>query len=159
MAARDPRRSMAYRPAFTLVELVMVVMIVAILTAVAAPKYRAALANYRADAAAGRIAADLRMVAAYARKVSIAQSVQFDAGADSYAAPLFPDMNRQSTSYAVALRSSEYVADVVAASFGGSATVTFNIHGRPTAPGTVVVASGTQQRTVQLDEAGNVSIL
>jgi prepilin-type N-terminal cleavage/methylation domain-containing protein len=144
---------------FTLIELVMVLMVAAILAAVAAPKYQYALASYRADAAAGRVAADLRMVAAYARKVSIAQSVQFNVGADSYSAPLFPDMNDGVAPYAVALGSSELEADVVSASFGGSATVQFDIHGRPTAAGTVVVASGSQQRFVQVDAAGYVSIL
>jgi prepilin-type N-terminal cleavage/methylation domain-containing protein len=159
MSARGFPRREALRPAFTLIELVMVLMIVAILAAVAAPTYRSALANYRADAAAGRVAADLRMVGAYARKVSIAQSVQFNVGADSYAAPLFPDMNDGVAPYAVALGSSELAADVVSASFGGSATVQFDIHGRPAAAGTVVVASGSQQRTVQVDAAGYVSIL
>jgi prepilin-type N-terminal cleavage/methylation domain-containing protein len=144
---------------FTLVELVMVLMVVAILAAVAAPKYQYALANYRADAAAGRVAADLRMIGAYARKVSIAQSVQFNVGSDLYAAPLFPDMNDGVAPYTVPLRSSDYAADVVSASFGGSATVQFDIHGRPTAAGTIVVASGSQQRTVHVDATGNVSIL
>jgi type II secretory pathway pseudopilin PulG len=143
----------------TLVELVIVLLIVGILAAVAAPKYQAALANYRANAAAGRVAADLRMVSAYARKSSIVQSVQFNAAADSYAAPSMPDLDDPDATYAVALQSSEYVADIVSATFGGSATIQFDIHGRPSAAGSVVVASGSLQRTVQVDETGNVSIL
>lgn len=146
------------RAAVTLIELVIVLLIVGILAAAAAPKYRSALANYRANAAASRVAADLRMVSAYARKASIAQSVQFNVAADSYTASM-PDMNGRNIDYDVALRSSEYVADVVSANFGGTSTVQFDIYGRPNAAGSVVVRSGSLQRTIQVDEAGNVSIL
>lgn len=143
----------------TLIELVIVLLIVGILTAVAAPKYQAALAHYRVNAAAGRVAADLRMVGAYARQASLAQTVKFNLAADSYAATSMPDLNDPNATYAVALRSSEYVADIVSASFSGSAVVKFNIYGRPHATGSVVVASGPLQRTIQVDEAGNVRIL
>jgi prepilin-type N-terminal cleavage/methylation domain-containing protein len=157
MTRRRPLSSPPRR-AFTLIELVIVMMLMAILATVAAPRYRTALANYRVNAAAGRIAADLRMVRQYARKISEPQSLVFDAAANSYSATM-PDLSHPTNAYAVSLWSTEYQTDLVSASFGGSATVQFDIYGRPNAAGTVVVTAGGVQKTVQLSEAGHVGIL
>ena len=108
------------RRAFTIIELTIVIMIMAMLAAGAAPRYRAALANYRVNAAAGRVAADLRMIRQYARKVSTPQTVQFNVAADSYAAPSMPDMNGRATTYSVSLGTTEYVADVTSATFAAA---------------------------------------
>jgi Tfp pilus assembly protein FimT len=137
----------------------MVMLIMAIMTAVAAPRYYAALANYRVNAAAGRVAADLRMARQYARKASVAQTVVFSVAGDSFTAPSMPGMDSPAATYTVALGSTDYKTDVTSATFGGSATVSFDIYGRPSAAGTVVVRSGGVQRTIQMDDAGNVSIL
>jgi prepilin-type N-terminal cleavage/methylation domain-containing protein len=155
------RRSLrCLRPrAFTLVELVLVMMLMAILAAAARPRYVAALANYRANAAAGRVAADLRMVRQYARKVSEPQSVVFDPTGNTYAASTLPDLNQPDIGYSVSLLTSEYQSDIVSASFGGSATVQFDIYGRPSAAGTVVLTAGGVQRTVEVNEVGHVRIL
>jgi prepilin-type N-terminal cleavage/methylation domain-containing protein len=148
----------AARRAFSLVELTIVLLLLAILAAVAAPKYQAALASYRVRLAAGRVAADLRMIRQFARKASTPQTVVFDAAANSYAAPALPDRDGRAAAYAVSLWSSEYATDVVSASFGGSPSVTFDIYGRPSAAGSVVLQAGALPKSVQLDEAGNVSI-
>jgi prepilin-type N-terminal cleavage/methylation domain-containing protein len=158
MSPRRPAPCHATR-AFTIVELTVVLLIMAIMAAVAAPKYRSALASYRAGAAAGRVAADLRMIRHYAVKVSTPQTVQFNPATDSYAAVNMPDINARAGVYAVNLGASDYVTDVASANFGGSATVQFDIFGRPGAAGSVVVQAGGVQRTIQVDEAGNVSIL
>jgi prepilin-type N-terminal cleavage/methylation domain-containing protein len=158
MAERRPIHRAARR-AFTLIELTTVILIMAIMTAVAAPRYYAALANYRVNAAAGRIAADLRMVRQYARKASANQTVTFNAATDSYSAPNMPDMNNPNATYAVALNTADYRADISSAIFGALPSMTFDMYGRPSASGTVVVRSGGLERTVQVDDAGNVSIL
>jgi type IV fimbrial biogenesis protein FimT len=149
---------MATRRGFTLVELVMVMMLMAILAAVAMPRYRTALAHHRVVTAAGRVAADLRTIRGYARKASVAQPVQFVVATDSYTATEMPDMNGRAIDYAVNL-AADYGADITSALFGSGSTVTFDIHGRPSAAGSIVIQAGTETRTVQLDGTGTVSIL
>jgi type II secretion system protein H len=150
---------MTLRSGFTLIELVVVVLIMGIMAAAAAPRYSEAMASYRVNAAANRVAADLRMIRQYARKTSVVQSVQFDAVANSYTAPSMPDLNQPSVAYAVNLTASEYVADVTSATFGGGSTIQFDIYGRPNQTGSVSLQSGNRTRTISVDAVGNVSVL
>lgn len=147
------------RSAYTLIELVIVVLIVGILTSVSAPKYFSSLAFYRAEAAARRVANDLRLAREHAQKTSEPQTVDFDVAADGYAIPTMPDPDHPNATYAVRLGNSEYSVNVAAAVFGPGDTVKFDIYGRPDRTGSVTVLSGSQLRTVQVDDAGNVRIL
>jgi len=147
------------RDAFTIVELVMVLLVIGIMTAVAAPRYSSALASQRSNTAARRIAADLRLAQDYARRSSQVQTVTFDGVADGYAISPMPDVDRSNATYNVSIAAAPYSADVVSASFGGGPAVQFDIYGRPSSEGSVVVRSGAKQYTVQLDSAGNVTIL
>jgi type II secretory pathway pseudopilin PulG len=142
-----------------MIELTLVVLVLGILAAVAAPKYGASLAAYRANAAARRVAADLRLTRNYARKTSQPQTITFDATANSYAVAPMPSLDRPSDPYAVSLTATPYSADITSASFGsGGAAVQFDIYGRPNNAGSVALASGSKTYTIQLDAAGNVSI-
>jgi Tfp pilus assembly protein FimT len=134
------------------------VLLVGVLTAVAMPKYFASLDSFRVDAASRRVAADLRIARAYALKTSTTQTVDFDATADSYAIAGMPDPNRPSSTYSVNLATSQYAVDVQSAAFGSGDLIQFDMYGKPDNTGSVVVKSGSKQRTIAVDAVGAVSI-
>lgn len=147
------------RPAYTLVELVTVVVLLGIFTAVAAPKYADALASYRVNCAARRIAADLRMARDYAERLSTSETVDFNASNETYAFSTIKDLDHPGVLCTVKLASSQYAVDIAAATFGAGDAVQFDMYGRPNYSGTVVVQSKSFQKTISVDIAGNVSIL
>jgi type IV fimbrial biogenesis protein FimT len=145
--------------AFTIVEIAIVVLVLGILAAVAAPKYQAALTIQRADAAARRLAADLRLARNYALKVSQTQTVTFDLTAESYAMSSMPALDRPATVCTVALAgSSNYGTEILTADFGGAASVQFDIYGKPNNAGSVTLRTSGRQSVIQVDGAGMISI-
>lgn len=141
------------RPAggFTLVELVVVVAVVAVAAAIAVPRYTSSLSRYRADMAARRIAADLGMARNRAKVQGATQTVVFTPTTETYTLPGVAGLDNPSATYTVVISSDPYKADLVSASFGGSATASFNGYGAPAAGGSVVVQAGSTQKTVLLD--------
>jgi len=146
------------RHGFTLVELVMVVLIIAIMTVVGIPQFGKTLQLHRADAAATRIRADLDLARNRAKMKSADHSVVFDAGANSYTLSGVADLDRSAQTYAVDLTNYPYDAMLTAANFGGNGTVVFNGFGIPDSAGTVTVQVGTNVRTVTLDANGRSTI-
>ena len=146
--------------AFTLVELVIVVLVLGILAAAGAPRFAASLRYHRVESAARRVAADLRMAQRLARTASSDKTVSFDVGGDGYS--IFPDVDdfdRPGQPYAVDLAAAPFAASVLSANFGGDSTVIFNGYGAPDSGGQVVVASGGERRTITVDGAsGAVAI-
>jgi len=146
-------------PAFTLLEVVMVLVIVAIVAAIAVPRYAAALHRYRAEHAARRIAADLEYARALARQSSATQRVVFDADADTYTLPGRADLDHPKETYTVDLADAPYRADLAAASFGAAATAVFDGFGMPRVGGAVKVAAGGYVYLVTVDgETGEIGV-
>ena len=148
-AARAARRR---RGGFTFVELVIVMLVIGIMTAVAAPKFADSLLQHRATAAAQRGAMDLRFARRNAMAISGDQYVSYDANANSY--QIFPGvthLDHPSQTYTVELDESPYTATIVSVSFNGGSQVTFNGYGLPDNAGTIVVQAGSHQKTILLD--------
>jgi len=146
------------RKAFTLIELVMVIAIIAVLAAIAMPRYAASLARYRLDAAARRVVADLTMAQTRARITSASQTVTFSTATSQYTLAGMADPEHPSATYAVRLSDDPYSATIYSCSFTNAA-VTFNGYGLPDGAGAVIIQSGSMSKTVVVDaDTGVASI-
>lgn len=144
---------------FSLLELVLVSAIVAVLAAIAVPRYGSASGRYRLDLAARRVAADLRLAQSYAKTSSSSCTVVFDAVTERYQITNLPAPDGASGSYQVTLPAEPYRAELLSVSFNGGAQVTFNGWGLPDNGGTVIVAAGSRQKTIAVDgETGLVGV-
>ena len=132
------RRRVSHR-AFTLIELVLVLVIVGVVAAMAAPRYAGALANYRSRCAARRVVLDLSAAAADALAASAARTMRFDRAANAYSV---------NGGAPVRLDREPYGAALVSVDLGGDDAITFDGYGAPDSGGTIVVRSGQFTRTI-----------
>lgn len=137
--------------AFTLVELIVVILIMGILVAVAAPVYSRSLSRYQAKAAIKRIASDLSYARQSAMNLGTSQAVEFSISTNSYSMPHAPNPNSSAIGYSVDLDSSSYPVAIATVDFGGTASVTFDMYGQPNTAGNIKVESGGFQEGVVLD--------
>ncbi len=146
-ASRGPDR----RRGFTLAELLLVMVILGMLTAIAAPRYSGFIARRHVEAAARRVAADLSLAQRRARSSSASQAVNFNVPGDFYELPGVSDPDHKSLAYKVSLGDEPYRATIVSADFGGTADVTFDGYGVPDSGGWVTLGVGTYRKTVTVD--------
>ncbi len=145
-------RSVA-RPGFSAVELVIVLLILGILAAAAAPKFAEAWNRFRVDSAARRIVADLATAQARARAASTSVSIGFTLPpqGNGYQIAGMLDPDRPSDNYAVQLGDPPYQVALSEVSLGGRTTLTYNGYGVPDSGGTIVIASGRYSKSVVVD--------
>lgn len=153
------RRRNVQAAGFSLLEVVLVVAILATFAAMALPRYGRALARHRADLAARRVVSDLVQAQAYAQTTSSACTVSFSAATAQYDLIGVPSFDGNSGDYRVDLFLDPYEAVLVSVDLGGDSQVVFDGWGMPDSGGTIVVSSGTEQRTVVVDgSSGQVTI-
>lgn len=155
-AAGAPRRP----GGFSLIELALVLAILMTLAALAAPRYANALANYRVDAAARRMLADLRLTQSRAKALSSTQTFTFSTTGSRYQINGMSDPDRPSpnTIYSVNLADEPYLASIASVSPAIFPSVSFNGYGTPSGSGTIVLQCGAAQKTIVIDAStGNVA--
>ena len=152
------RRRAPWRNGFSLIELTIVLLIMGILASATAPRYLEALARYRVDATAKLLAADLQLARSEAKRTSTAQSLEVYVVDNRYVLAGIADMTRAGQAYEVRRNGSDYGSQIASADFGGTSTITFDIYGVPDNGGSIVVVSGSEQRIVAVDDAGNISL-
>jgi Tfp pilus assembly protein FimT len=131
-----------------LIELAVVVFILGILAAVAAPRYGDSVSRYRVDAAAQRIAAELERARQTAQTKSQTVSIAFNTAGENYTVTGVRSLDGNTATYTVNVPTNFPNTDVTAASFGGDAVLLFNGFGIPDSGGSVVIQNGAYSRTI-----------
>jgi len=153
-----PPRRVILRRAVSMIELVIVIMVMGILAAVAAPAFYDSLVHHRVESAAHRVKADLELARQTARLKSTTQTITFTNSAYLFGNSV-RGLDDPSESYTVDLADAPYGLSYATANFANTQTVAFDGYGTPTSGGTVVLAIKGHQCIVTLDGvSGEVSI-
>jgi type II secretory pathway pseudopilin PulG len=139
------------RRAFSLLEGLLVVAIVALLSAVAVPRYSRFTAQQRLESATRRVLLDLARTKRGAQLASASRQMSFFPGTESYSQTGVADMNHPGETATVRLDEEPYGAELVSALFGGDSVVVFNAYGTPDSGGTIVIRVGALQQTITVD--------
>lgn len=139
------------RKALSLLELVLTLAILAIMAAVAVPRYGLSATRYHADLAAQRICADLQSARQAAQSTGSPQTIQFDPDRDQYEIKGIIPLSGTEGSASVHLDRDPYDADLTSAVFGSGSTVVFRGWGIPDQGGTITLTVGNETRTLTLD--------
>ncbi|MFG0331481.1 MAG: GspH/FimT family pseudopilin [Phycisphaerales bacterium] len=153
-------------PAFSLVELVIVLVILSAISAIAIPRYSDQVDRYRLDATRNRIAADLE----YARSIALAESrsvkITFDEAAESYQIDGAASLKGAGTAHLVDLTEEPYRADISGVSFDDPTDgadplneLTFDGFGQPDSGGKLTVQAGGVSGDVVVDgDTGEITV-
>ena len=145
----------------TLIELTIVLLIMVLLTLVAAPTFHNSISFRRVEASAQRIKADLELVKQFARETGSPATVSFEVAEEKYQVPPLQGLAAGAASKTVVdLGSDPYRCDIQTAVIGGKSWVTFDRFGLPQASGSISLQAGSHSRLVVIVGAtGQINVL
>jgi prepilin-type N-terminal cleavage/methylation domain-containing protein len=144
--------------AFSLIELVIVLLVMGVFAAVSVPTFFDSLLFHRVESAARRVKSDLELVRQTARLTSSAQTFTVT-GMTYTTSSAIAALDHPGQTYFVDLSKSPYFLDVLAANFESFTDVSFDGYGMPTRGGTVILEARDHRCTVTLDATtGQVTI-
>lgn len=136
--------------AFSLLELIVVLIITSVIAGMGVLKYSGSLTNYRLDGAAKRIMADLHSAQVLARTTSSVRAIKFNPATSSYAILSREDLAMSRAGNVVDLAAEPYHATLVVSGLSGN-IVRFNGYGDPDGGGIITVATGGRSTAVILE--------
>ena len=157
----------AHHRGYTLAEMVIVVLIIAILAAIAVPMLAETLDEARLDAAARRLVSDIHYAQALSLQKGNLHGLVFNADSESYELHELPagesgtviitnPLTKQP--FARSMASLDEGIDIVRTTFFGI-HVFFDAFGAPIFPGTIELRRGDQMRIITVDAAsGRVTV-
>ena len=148
-----PASRVSARRAFSLIELLLVLAIMAIAAAIAAPRYAEAVMRYRVDMAARRIIADLEATRIEARVTSKSYTVEFDADNNTYRIFDGTDPDAAAEVRTIDLTKPPYETALQSASFNADSVVVFDGFGQPDSGGSLMLCVGDECRKIAVDAA------
>ncbi|MGE0364843.1 MAG: prepilin-type N-terminal cleavage/methylation domain-containing protein [Phycisphaerales bacterium] len=146
-----------FRAAFTLIELVMVVVIVGVVAAIAIPRFANASSRYRVDLAAARVASDIELTRDTARSVSASMTVRFVEGSARFGSvasnpgALNIGPTTPKPGFVSNISGEPYFAYVAAAKFGTGPQLDITPYGAFDSDGLVIVTNGTWGGAISVD--------
>jgi len=154
------------KTAFSMVEMVLVLIIITVMAGIAMPRFSQALVRHQLDAAVRRVTMDLAYARKRAMQTSTPQSVIFDMTSDTYVLAQTPDPNHAAQTYLVDLKREPYRAAIsqiefrAAAQAVGDPVVVFDIYGMPDSGGSLTITVGKSTATITLDgQTGKVTTI
>lgn len=145
---------------FTLPELIVVIVIIGLLSAMAIPRMGNSLVRYRLDGAARRIAADLRLAQAHAITNSAAQTVRIDESKPAtYTLVDMRHPDHPEDEYVVRFDAEPSAVTLEHYDFDGDDTLIFDIYGLPDSAAEITIIAGSQRRSIGVSaNSGEVTI-
>lgn len=137
--------------AFTLVELMVVMAIIATLALMAVPRFNNALGPRRAEMAANRVAADLDYARRHARMTATTVAVRFEATNSAYTLVGVADPDHPTQTYIVKLGDDPYRAALGSIDLGGDTNLIFDGWGDADTRAAIAVTTTAAEYLVTLE--------
>lgn len=142
---------------FSLMELFLVLAILGVISAIAIPRFGGSMVLHRLDAAARRIAADLKLARSRAMTTSTNQIFRIDGA--GYTLVGTPDPDHPAQEYRVLLADAGHGVAWIYIDAGGDSDLVFSMYGAPDSAATLRIRLGDASRTILVAaETGRVEI-